>query len=250
MKSEWVPIEKSKELDKILDPIRDTLTKKFKSKKIDTYIYKNPEKLVAEHSAHLSRQITGEGVLSPKLMKKIRREHFNLVFLFIIRKRQDVHVLVKPTHNILESEVELSKTAGRAKLGPKFLFSMDSPLGLLIFEDFLSMHAGWRKLYMVWPGVMRHKSLFAKCFGTLLGKLHKKAILYAEIFETHLFANFPEHECRLTDFGISRYGTPKETEEELNKALDLLKKKRFPARDQAEFLKAYSKHKKLPKRFR
>lgn len=129
-------------LGKVLEPIIRVLEKKFKSGKIDAFIYKNPDILVTKKVAHSSRQITGEGVLPGKLMSRIRREHFNLVFLFVIHLKPSVYVLVKPTHNLFESEIELSGTAAKAGAGPKFLFSMDSPLGLLIFEEFLSEVAG------------------------------------------------------------------------------------------------------------
>ena len=244
MREEWVPLWDSTELDRIFEPIRESLRKKFRTKKIDIYIYKNPKILIKQHSAHTSRQITGEGILPPKFMRKIRKEHFNLVFLCILHKKRDVHVLVKPTHNILENEAGLSEVTGKLGVGPKFLFSMDSPLGILIFEEFLSAKAGWKKLYESWPGIMKHKTIFAKCFGGLLGKLHRKGILYGEIFESHLFINFPEHECGLTDFGISRYADASEVDDELKKALDLLERKRFPLKDRAEFMKAYSRHKK------
>jgi len=247
MKGDWVSVGGLPGLEDALGPITRALEKKFRSGNISAFIYKNPALLVTEKVSHSSRQITGEGVLPDKLMSRIRREHFNLVFLFVMHLKPSVYVLVKPTHNLFESEIWLSGAAAKAEAGPKFLFSMDSSLGVLIFEEFLSDVAGWRKLYEVWPSVMKHKALFAKCFGSLLGRLHRKAVLYGEIFDTHLFLNLTLHACRLTDFGISRHGLPDELDEELGKALQLLRGKMFPEKEQAGFLDAYSRHRKLPK---
>lgn len=247
MRSDWVPVEGLPGLEKVLAPMRSILEKRFRTDRINAFIYKNPEALVADRISHSSRQITGEGVLPGKLMSRIRKEHFNLVFLFVVHRRPSVHVLVKPTHNLFESEIEISSIAAKAEAGPKFIFSMDSSLGLLIFEEFLSESAGWSKLYESWPSAMRHKALFAECFGTLLGRLHRKAVLYGEIFETHLLLNLTMHACRLTDFGISRHGSPKELDEEVLKALRLLRGKAFSMAEEKEFLDAYSRRRKVPK---
>jgi len=247
MKSDWFPVEDMPGLEKVLGPMFRVLAKRFKTDRIQAFIYKNPEALVAERISHSSRQITGEGVLPGKLMSRIRREHFNLVFLFRIHLRPAVYVLAKPTHNLFESEIEVSGIAAKAEAGPRFIFSMDSSLGLLIFEEFLSDTAGWSKLYESWPSVMRHKALFADCFGTILGRLHRKTVLYGEIFETHLLMNLTMHACRLTDFGVSRHAIPKELDEEFSKALRLLRGKAFSLAEEKAFIAAYSRRRKAPK---
>ncbi len=231
---EWVECPDSK----VFRSLSENIRKKLKAERIGLRLYKNPDLLVKTKSAHTARQITGEGVLSDLLMEDIRRQNINLIFLCETGK---VQVIAKPLHNLFESEVEISKTAAAVKTGPLFYGNLDSPLGIIAIEEYLSAAKGWYPVYEIEKNILRHKELFSSAFGAALGRFHLKGYLWGELIPTHVFFNLSLHECRLIDFGNSRTAETSELDCELATALNFLKEKLFPPKAQEAFLLAYEK---------